>query len=369
MNKIKRIGVLTAGGDCPGLNAVVRAVTKYALLKNIEVYGFKNGFDGLVKNECILLDNKAVSGILTRGGTILGTSNLANPFRYTLSPLGTPENPKDVSGLVLENIVKNKIDALVTIGGDGTLSMSKQFIDKGVKIVGVPKTIDNDLSATDYTFGFDSALTVATDAVDRLHTTAEAHHRVMIIETMGRYAGWIALRSCIAGGGDVCLIPEIPYNDDIIAEAISRRQKQGKTFSIIVAAEGAKNEKGEMTVQKTVAGSTDPIRLGGIAQKVAAMLEERIKTECRVVVLGHLQRGGTPTPFDRWLSTRFGSAAVDLILQDKTGYMVALRGTEIVSVPIAEAVAKLKRVDPKGQEVRAAVSVGTSFGANLTFED
>ncbi len=369
MSEIKRIGVLTAGGDCPGLNAVVRAVTKYALLKNIEVYGFKNGFDGLVKNDFILLDNKAVSGILTRGGTILGTSNLANPFRYTLSPLGTPENPKDVSGLVLENIAKNKIDALVTIGGDGTLSMSKQFIDKGVKIVGVPKTIDNDLSATDYTFGFDSALTVATDAVDRLHTTAEAHHRVMIIETMGRYAGWIALRSCIAGGGDVCLIPEIPYNDAIIAEAILRRQKQGKTFSIIVAAEGAKNEKGEMTVQKTVAGSTDPIRLGGIAQKVAAMLEERIKTECRVVVLGHLQRGGTPTPFDRWLSTRFGSAAVDLILQGKTGYMVALRGTEIVSVPIAEAVAKLKRVDPKGQEVRAAVSVGTSFGANLTFED
>ena len=369
MNKIKRIGVLTAGGDCPGLNAVVRAVTKYALKENIEVYGFKNGFDGLVKNEFILLDNNAVSGILTRGGTILGTSNLANPFRYTLEPIATPENPKDVSDIVIKNLEKNKIDALVTIGGDGTLSMSKQFIDKGVKIVGVPKTIDNDLSATDYTFGFDSALTVATDAVDRLHTTAEAHHRVMIIETMGRYAGWIALRSCIAGGGDVCLIPEIPYNDNLIAEAILKRKQQGKTFSIIVAAEGAKNEKGEMAIQKTVKGSTDPIRLGGIAQRIANMLEEKIKTECRVVVLGHLQRGGTPTAFDRWLSTRFGSAAVDLILKGKTGYMVALRGTEIVSVPIAEAVSKLKRVDPKGQEVRAAVSVGTSFGANLTFED
>ena len=369
MNKIKRIGVLTAGGDCPGLNAVVRAVAKYALREGIEVYGFKNGFDGLVKNNFILLDNKAVSGILTRGGTILGTSNIANPFRYTLEPYGTPENPKDVSNLVLENIEKNKIDALVTIGGDGTLSMSKQFIDKGVKIVGVPKTIDNDLSATDYTFGFDSALTIATDAVDRIHTTAESHHRVMIIETMGRYAGWIALRSCIAGGGDVCLLPEIPYNDDIIANAILERQKQGKTFSIIVAAEGAKNEKGEMAIQKTVAASTDPIRLGGIAQKIADMIESKIKTECRVVVLGHLQRGGTPTAFDRWLSTRFGAAAVDLILKGKTGYMVALKGTEIAAVPIAEAVAHLKRVDPKGQEVRAAVSVGTSFGANLKFED
>lgn len=369
MATIKRIGVLTAGGDCPGLNAVVRAVAKYALREGIEVYGFKNGFDGLVKNDFILLDNNAVSGILTRGGTILGTSNIANPFRYTLPPHGTPENPKDVSDIVLKNIEKNKIDALVTIGGDGTLSMSKQFIDKGVKIVGVPKTIDNDLSATDYTFGFDSALTIATDAVDRIHTTAESHHRVMIIETMGRYAGWIALRSCIAGGGDVCLLPEIPYNDDIIANAILARQKQGKTFSIIVAAEGAKNEKGEMAIQKTVAGSTDPIRLGGIAQRIADMLESKINTECRVVVLGHLQRGGTPTAFDRWLSTRFGAAAVDLILKGKAGHMVALKGTEIVSVPIAEAVAKLKRVDPKGQEVRAAVSVGTSFGAKLNFED
>ena len=228
MNKINRIGVLTAGGDCPGLNAVVRAVTKYALQQGIEVYGFKNGFDGLVKNDFIMLDNKTVSGILTRGGTILGTSNIANPFRYTLAPHGTPESPKDVSNLVLENIEKNKIDALVAIGGDGTLSMAKQFIDKGVKIVGIPKTIDNDLSATDYTFGFDSALTVATDAVDRLHSTAEAHHRVMIIETMGRYAGWIALRSCIAGGGDICLIPEIPYNDDLIVNAILERKKQGK---------------------------------------------------------------------------------------------------------------------------------------------
>ncbi|MBR1979875.1 6-phosphofructokinase [Candidatus Proelusimicrobium excrementi] len=362
--KIRRIGVLTAGGDCPGLNAVVRGVAKHALNCGIEVLGFKNGFDGLVKNQFIELDAKAVSGILTRGGTILGTSNLANPFNYTLPPIGSPEDPKDVSSLVLHTIKSNKVDALVTIGGDGTLSMSQKFIELGVPIVGVPKTIDNDLSATDFTFGFDSALSVATDAVDRIHTTAESHHRVMILETMGRYAGWIALRSCIAGGGDICLIPEIPYSEDAIVEAIESRQRKGKTFSIIVAAEGAVNEQGEMAVKSTIAGSTDPIRLGGISSKIAAMVEERLKVECRVVVLGHLQRGGTPTAFDRWLSTRFGTEAVELILQGKTGYMVALRGTEIVSVPVKDAVSKLKRVDPNGEEVRSALAVGTSFGSN-----
>lgn len=361
--KVKKIGVITAGGDCPGLNAVVRAVAKHAFKYNIEVLGFKNGFDGLVKNDFMVLDDCAVSGILTRGGTILGTSNLANPFNYTLAPLASPENPKNLSSVVLENIKKNGVDALVTIGGDGTLSMSQQFIELGVPIVGVPKTIDNDLSATDFTFGFDSALAIATDAVDKIHTTAESHHRILILETMGRYAGWIALRSCIAGGGDICLIPEIPYNDEVIAQAILERRKKGKNFSIIVAAEGAVNEKGEMAVQKTVKGSTDPIRLGGISSKIAAMLEEKTKIECRVVVLGHLQRGGTPTAFDRWLSTRFGAQAVELILEGKTGNMVALRGTEIVSVPIKEAVAKLKRVDPNGQEVKAAVAVGTSFGS------
>jgi 6-phosphofructokinase 1 len=360
---IKRIAVITAGGDCPGLNAVVRAAAKHAIKNGVEVFGFKNGFDGLVRNEYMPLDDRAVSGILTRGGTILGTSNVANPFAYTLAPLGTPREPRDVSNLVMENIKKNQIDALIAIGGDGTLSMASHFLDMGLPIVGVPKTIDNDLSATDFTFGFDSALSVATDAVDRIHTTAESHHRVMIIETMGRYAGWIALRSCLAGGGDVCLIPEIPYTDEAIAKAVKIRREKGKNFSIIVAAEGAVNESGEMSVQKTVAGSTDPIRLGGISGRIAAMLEEKLGLECRVVVLGHLQRGGTPTAFDRWLSTRFGAEAVDLILRGETGLMVALRGNDIVRVPIKDAVAKLKRVDPNGQEVRAALAVGTSFGS------
>ncbi|MDR0735197.1 MAG: 6-phosphofructokinase [Elusimicrobiota bacterium] len=361
---IKRIAVITAGGDCQGLNAVVRAVTKHALKNGMEVFGFKNGFDGLVRNEYMPLDDCAVSGILTRGGTILGTSNIANPFDYTLAPLGTPQEPRNVSNLVMENVKKNRIDALIAVGGDGTLSMASRFLDMGLPIVGVPKTIDNDLSATDFTFGFDSALAVATDAVDRIHTTAESHHRVMIIETMGRYAGWIALRSCLAGGGDICLIPEIPYSDEAIAKAIISRREKGKNFSIIVAAEGAVNERGEMSVQKTIAGSTDPIRLGGISGRIAAMLEEKVGLECRVVVLGHLQRGGTPTAFDRWLSTRFGAEAVELILKGETGNMVALRGGDIISVPIKDAVAKLKRVDPNGQEVRSALAVGTSFGSS-----
>lgn len=360
---INRIGILTAGGDCPGLNAVVRAATKYALKNNIEVFGFQNGFDGLVKNQYIILDDKAVSGILTRGGTILGTSNLANPFNYALAPFASPENPKDLSSMVLHTLKTNKIDALIAIGGDGTLSMASKFIDMGVKIIGVPKTIDNDLSATDFTFGFDSALAVASEAVDRIHTTAESHHRVMIVETMGRYAGWIALRSCIAGGGDICLIPEIPYNIDVIAKAIEARQRKGKTFSIIVAAEGAVDESGKMAVQKKVKGSTDPIRLGGISGIIASQLEKILNLECRVVVLGHLQRGGTPTAFDRWLATRFGAKAVDLILKEDFGNMVALRGTDIISVPVKDAVAKLKKVDPNGQEVATALEVGTSFGS------
>ena len=223
---VKRIGILTAGGDCPGLNAVVRAVSKNALSHGIEVYGVRNGFDGLVRNDIFPLTNEKVSGILTLGGTILGTSNIANPFKYTLPPFGTPEKPRDVSSVAMHNFKEREMDALITIGGDGTLHMSQRFVEMGMPIVAVPKTIDNDLGATDQTFGFDSALHIATEAIDRLHTTAQSHHRVMIVETMGRYAGWIALRSALAGGGDVVLIPEIPYNDDGIVEYIPWRVVQ-----------------------------------------------------------------------------------------------------------------------------------------------
>ena len=361
---IKRIGILTAGGDCPGLNAVVRAVSKNALKNGIEVLGFKNGFDGLVRNEFFHITNDTVSGILTMGGTILGTSNIANPFNYTLPPFGSPEAPRDLSSVALHNFKENQLDALITIGGDGTLHMSQQFVELGMPVVAVPKTIDNDLSATDQTFGFDSALAVATEAIDRLHTTAQSHHRVMIVETMGRYAGWIALRSAIAGGGDIVLIPEIPYSDEVIVNYILDRKTKGKTFSIVVAAEGAKNELGEQTVARTLPGSTDPIRLGGIAYKLSNMIEDRTKIESRACVLGHTQRGGTPTAFDRWLSTLYGAKALDMVLQGQFGYMAAFRDFKITEVKIADAISKLKLVDPHGDEVKAALEVGMSFGSS-----
>lgn len=360
---IKKIGILTAGGDCPGLNAVVRAVSKNALQHGVEVLGFKNGFDGLVRNEFINITNQTVSGILTLGGTILGSSNIANPFNYTLPPFGSPESPRDLSSVVMHNFKENRLDALITIGGDGTLHMSQQFVDMGMPIVAIPKTIDNDLSATDQTFGFDSALAIATEAIDRLHTTAQSHHRVMIVETMGRYAGWIALRSAIAGGGDIVLIPEIPYNDDVIVSAILERKGRGKNFSLVVAAEGAKNEQGEQAVARTVAGSTDAIRLGGIANKLSMMIEEKTGIESRACVLGHTQRGGTPTAFDRWLSTLYGAKAFDMVLEGKFGYMAALHAFKMTEVKISDAISNLKRVDPHGEEVRAALEVGMSFGS------
>jgi len=362
--KIRRIGILTAGGDCPGLNAVVRAASKNALGHGIEVWGIRNGFDGLVRNDLFQITNETVSGILTLGGTILGTSNIANPFNYTLAPFGTPENPRDLSSVVLHNFKEHNLDALITVGGDGTLHMSQQFVELGLPIVAVPKTIDNDLSATDQTFGFDSALHIATEAIDRLHTTAQSHHRVMIVETMGRYAGWIALRAALAGGGDIVLIPEIPYNDDVIVQHILERKNRGKTFSIVVAAEGAKNEQGEQAVARTVAGSTDAIRLGGIAYKISDMIEKRTGIESRACVLGHTQRGGTPTAFDRWLSTLYGTKALDMVLEEKFGYMASFKSFQLTEVKITDAIAHLKRVDPNGEEVKAALSTGISFGSS-----
>ncbi|MCX5786434.1 MAG: ATP-dependent 6-phosphofructokinase [Elusimicrobia bacterium] len=357
-----KIGVLTGGGDCPGLNAVVRGITKSALKKGWEVIGFKDGFRGLVENRHVKLEDRDVSGIIIQGGTILGTSNTANPFAYTIEPLGSPDTPKDLSNLAVSNLKKLRVDALVAIGGDGTLTIAKKLHDMGVAMVGVPKTIDNDLSATDVTFGFDSALKVATEAVDKLHTTAESHHRVMILETMGRYAGWIALRAGIAGGGDIILIPEIPYRAEDIVAAVQERRARGKNFSIIVVAEGAKPEKGGMTVTKVVNGSPDPLRLGGVSYKIAGLLEKETKFECRVVVLGHLQRGGEPTPFDRWLSTGFGAHAVELIEKKRFGRMVSFKNFSCTSVKLEDAVGALRRVEPDSQEVLAAINVGTSFG-------
>ncbi len=357
-----KIGVLTGGGDCPGLNAVVRGVTKSALGRGWEVLGFRDGYRGLVEKDYIRLGDAEVSGILTRGGTILGTSNTANPFAYTLPPLGSAQKPQDLSKLALRNIKELGLDALVAIGGDGTLTMAGQLYKLGVPVVGVPKTIDNDLSATDVTFGFDSALRVATEAVDRLHTTADSHHRVMIVETMGRYAGWIALRAGLAGGGDIILLPEIPYRERDIINSLLARRKKGKHFSIVVAAEGARPEKGKMTVAKVVKSSPDPLRLGGVSYKIADIIENGAGLETRVVVLGHVQRGGEPTAFDRWLATGFGVKAAELLAAKKFGRMVSFRGFSFTDVSIAEAVGKLRRVSPVSDEVRAAVAVGACFG-------
>jgi len=359
---IKRIGVLTGGGDCPGLNAVLRAVVKTAALKyGYEVIGFKDGYKGLVMNDYVKFKSGDVSGILDKGGTILGTSNRDNPFNFRLERDGGVEYV-DMSERVMCTVDLLEIDCMVLIGGDGTLTSARDFARKGMRVVGVPKTIDNDLYATDITFGFMTAVETATEAIDKLHSTAESHHRVMILEVMGRYAGWIALESGIAGGADVIIIPEIPYDIGKVVEKIKYRQAAGKNFSIIVVAEGAKPFDGDIVVSKVVKDSPDPVRLGGIGNRIADDIEKRTGIETRVTVLGHLQRGGRPTPYDRILSTRYGVAAVELINEEKFGLMVSLQGNAVTAVPLEEAVGRLKTVPPDGELVRIAKSVGVGFG-------
>ncbi|HBZ85977.1 MAG: 6-phosphofructokinase [Candidatus Edwardsbacteria bacterium RIFOXYD12_FULL_50_11] len=363
MNKIKRIGLLTAGGDCPGLNAVIRAVTKAAVNDyNMEVIGIEDGYAGLIEGRFHQLRWNDVSGILHTGGTILGTSNRDNPFKYPVHKPNGDLEFIDVFDRVAGNIKKLHIEAVIAVGGDGTMAITSQMMERGVNVVGVPKTIDNDLAATDVTFGFDTALVTATEALDKLHTTAMSHHRVMIMETMGRYAGWIALYSGVAGGGDVILIPEIPFQLDSICHTVQERGSRGKRFSIIVAAEGAKPEGGQMVVQRIIKESTDQLRLGGIGQQLAGQIEDRTGIECRVTVLGHLQRGGSPSAFDRILGTRFGVKAVELAAAGQFGRMVALKGLNVESVPLQEAVGSLRLVSPDSEIIKAARSVGVSFG-------
>lgn len=362
MDSIKKIAVLTGGGDCPGLNAVIRAVTKAAInVYGLEVYGFCDGFKGLVENNYLKLDLKAVSGIGHTGGTMLGSSNRDDPFHF-LTIVDGKETFTDQSDQAIENLKKLGIDALVVIGGDGSLHIADHFYQKGINIVAVPKTIDNDLDATDVTFGFNTAVDTASEALDRLHTTAESHHRVMILEVMGRYAGWISLHAGISGGADVILIPEIPYRLDCIIEKIRERYEQDKKFSIIVVAEGAAAADGEMVVQKLVPNSHDPVRLGGIGNKLAKDIEDLSQIETRVTVLGHLQRGGSPIPYDRIISTRYGVAAVHALMRGEFGSMVSLRGNEIITVPIVDAIKELKKVNPQGEMVGAAKALGISFG-------
>ena len=359
---VKRIGILTGGGDCAGINAAIRAGTKKAIYNyGMEVVGIRDGYLGLIEDRIIQLTDRDVSGILSQGGTILGTSNRVDPFQFSEKRGGTWVT-RDVSNLVVDNYRKHGLDALICIGGDGTLKVAEKFIHKGLRIIGVPKTIDNDLCGTDITFGFDTAVFNATEAIDKIHDTAESHHRAMVIETMGRYAGWIALTAGLASGGDVILIPEIPYRMDEICEKIQERKRRGKHFSIIVAAEGARPEGGKVMVRKVVEGSPEPIRLGGIGNIIADEIEEHTGIESRVAVLGYLQRGGSPTAFDRVLATQLGNGAIDLIKEGQFGYMVCFTGGRISSVPIAKAVEKLKLVPIDSPFIAAARSIGVSFG-------
>ena len=353
MPDIKCIGISTGGGDAPGLNAVIRAVVKTAILKyGWKVIGIPDGYDGLIyperARELTLTD---VSGILPRGGTVLGTTNRGNPFHFKSTENGH-EVVKDISGQVMYNAKNLGIDALVTIGGDGSMRIALDFAEKGMKLVGVPKTIDNDLCATEVTFGFGTAVSTATDAIDKLHTTAESHHRVMVVEVMGRDAGWIAIEAGVAGGAHIILIPEIPFTIQKVCDQVAMREKYGKRFTIVVVAEGIK-------LPPEMKHMTRAIPVGNMISDAIMLLSHR---DVRVSVLGHIQRGGSPTPYDRVLATRFGVAAVDLIARGEFGKMVRLHNGCITSADISEAIGKMKAVDPNGELVRTARAIGISFG-------
>ncbi|MFA8343119.1 MAG: 6-phosphofructokinase [Rhodothermaceae bacterium] len=361
IERVKRIGILTGGGDCPGLNAVIRGVTKPAHEYGITVLGIQDGFEGLVTGKAKELYNVNVSGILSQGGTILGSSNKGDPAHWPEIVDGEVKI-KDRTEDALRNYEGWDLDCLIAIGGDGTMNICKKLMDQGMNVVGVPKTIDNDLEATDQTFGHDSAVYVVTEALDRLHTTASSHGRVIVVEVMGRYAGWIALNGGLAGGADIILLPEYPFDWNEVYKKVVKRHMNGKRFSIVCVSEGAKPVDGEMVVKATDVKRTDPVQLGGIGEMVAKKIEENTGLETRYTVLGHLQRGGSPTPYDRILSTKFGTYAIELASKRDFGKMVALQGNEIVAVDIEDAIARQKLVKPGNQAVMAAHAVGVSFG-------
>jgi 6-phosphofructokinase 1 len=364
---VRRVAIMTGGGDCPGLNAVIRAAVHVGKERyGWEILGVEDAFNGLVDLDYRSphgnqwLDLATVRGILARGGTILGTSNRGDPFQYVVKDPRGGQHTEDRSAQVLANFEKLGLDALISIGGDGSMRIAKRFGDLGLKIVGVPKTIDNDLAATDQTFGFDTAVGVATEALDRLRDTADSHDRVMLVEVMGRHAGWIALAAGLAGGADAILLPEIPYRVDAIADLIRARGRSGKNYSIVVVAEGAKPLGGEASIGAQALGGMP--RLIGAAQRLASALEPQLDADMRVTVLGHIQRGGSPSSFDRVLATRYGVAAAELVAKEQFGKMVALRHGEIVTVDIADAVAAPKLVDPSSQLVQQARALGVCFG-------
>jgi ATP-dependent phosphofructokinase / diphosphate-dependent phosphofructokinase len=355
----RRIGILTGGGDAPGLNAVIRAVVKSAANCNCETIGLEDSFDGLLeRNRWRRLTPRDVTGILRIGGTILGTTNRGDPFAY---PIDANGGTRDCSARVIEMFRELQLDALVVIGGDGTLRIAHDFFTRGVPLVGVPKTIDNDIVETTSTFGFDTAVSFATDAIDRLHTTAEAHHRVMVVEVMGRNAGWIALHSGIAGGADVVLIPEIPFDLQKVTDRITARDRFGARFSIVVAAEGARPIGGGVSLVREQNGGV-PEKLGGIGARITEEIERLTGKETRNVVLGHLQRGGAPTNVDRLLATRFGAKAMELVMEERYGEMVAVAPPNIISVPLDRIVGRTRTIPLDSDIIRTARAVGISLG-------
>ena len=363
-SSIKRIGVLTGGGDCPGLNAVIRAVTKAAIFQHgLEVWGIEDGYLGLIRNRMHRLRPDDVSNILTRGGTILGTSNKADPSNFAV---GKDSDGKpifeDVTSRVLEHIEERRLDGIVCIGGDGTMSGAANLVEQGVRCVGVPKTIDNDLLGTEVTFGFNTAVAIATEALDRIHTTASSHHRVMLVEMMGRNAGWLTLHSGVASGADVILIPEIPYDVEKVATYCLERSRHGKAFTIIAVSEGAKPVGGDVVVDRVVHDSPDPIRLGGVSEVLSEQLAEATHLETRATILGHTQRGGTPCAYDRVLATQFGHAALKLVVADRWNRLVVMQDAAITDVPIQSVAGQQRLVPPDHPLLNAARAVGTSFG-------
>ena len=360
-SKLMKVGILTGGGDCPGLNAVIRSIAKPAMSYfDAKVVGILDGFEGFVDGRMRELTKLDVSGIINIGGTILGTSNKGDPFHFPREG-SSGITITDCSDLVMENYRQWGLDCVIAMGGDGTMNIAYKLARMGMNIIGVPKTIDNDLEATDITFGHDSALAVATEAIDRLQTTASSHHRVIVLEVMGRYAGWIALGAGVASGAEMILIPEIPFTWDSIFNFVWKRSK-GARFSVIVVAEGAKPSDGDIVVKETDKKRTDPIRLGGIGDLVGRRIQEETKLETRVTVLGHLQRGGSPTAFDRILGTKFGALALQCASNGDFGKMVSLRGRDVITVPLEDAISRQRLVPRDSQLVFAARSVGISFG-------
>lgn len=359
--RIRHLGLLTGGGDCPGLNAVIRAVTLTAEEAGVRILGIRNAYSGLIHKQFIPLDSSGVEDLLPRGGTILGTSNRDNPFAYIMN-IGGEHKAIDMSDTVVENFKNAGLDGLIAIGGDGTISITNELYQKGIPAVCVPKTIDNDLLATDVTFGFDTAVGTATEAIDRIRTTAESHQRAMVVEVMGRNAGWIALFSGLAGGADVILIPEIPFSMEAVANKVREERASGRNFSIIVVAEGAHEIGKDTVVKRMVADPTEPRRLGGIGIRVGEAIETETGIETRVTTLGHIQRGGTPSTYDRNLSTRFGVHAALMAIEGKFGQMVSLKNGKITGVPLDKAAKGQRLVSPDSDFIKVARAVGTSFG-------